>query len=150
MPRNALGRGLGALIRENEPPKAAAPPPAAATGAASSSAGTNPDMTASGPGRTTIPAGADTVAIDLIDPNPFQPRTKLCEEAMEEGRVKVGEHARGWGADGETRGRGADGAGVVFAAEAGKPGGEGADGPSDREDDDAGVAGQRRGDHQAG
>src|SRR5258707_14177063 len=84
MPRNALGRGLGALIRENNPPKAAAPAPAAATGAASSSAGTNPDMTASGPGRTPIPTGANTVDIDLIDPSPFQPRTKFREEALEE------------------------------------------------------------------
>ncbi|HYL09660.1 MAG TPA: ParB/RepB/Spo0J family partition protein [Candidatus Acidoferrales bacterium] len=83
MPRNALGRGLGALIRENDP-RAAAAPPGPATGASSSPGGTNPDMTSSGPGRTPIPTGAHTVDIDLIDPSPFQPRTKFREEALAE------------------------------------------------------------------
>ncbi len=60
MARNALGRGLGALIREPEPlaPAAVAPQVAA--------------------------PGPQQVDIDLIDPNPYQPRTRFREEALEE------------------------------------------------------------------
>lgn len=60
MARNALGRGLGALIRELEPlaPAAVAPQVAA--------------------------PGPQQVDIDLIDPNPYQPRTRFREEALEE------------------------------------------------------------------
>ena len=60
MARNALGRGLGALIREPEPlaPRAVAPQVAA--------------------------PGPQQVDIDLIDPNPYQPRTRFREEALEE------------------------------------------------------------------
>ncbi len=68
MPRNALGRGLGALIREAEPQKAP-PTPADAVWAA---------------GHTPIPTGAHTVSIDLIDPSPYQPRSKFREGALEE------------------------------------------------------------------
>ena len=60
MARNALGRGLGALIREPEPL-----PPAAVA----------PQVAAPGPQQ---------VDIDLIDPNPYQPRTRFREEALEE------------------------------------------------------------------
>jgi ParB family chromosome partitioning protein len=56
MTRKALGRGLSALIREPDVPEAAA--------AAS-------------------PATA-TISIDLIDPNPFQPRTSFPEEELRE------------------------------------------------------------------
>jgi len=62
MTRNALGRGLNALIRPPEPPPTTetAPPPA--------------------------PSEAPTseVAIDQIDPNPYQPRTQFREEALRE------------------------------------------------------------------
>jgi ParB family transcriptional regulator, chromosome partitioning protein len=60
MPRNALGRGLGALIREPEPQ---VPPPVG----------------------TRLPArGSQEVDIDLIDPSPYQPRTRFREEGLEE------------------------------------------------------------------
>ncbi len=54
MTRKALGRGLNALLRETEP----SPPPSA--------------------------SGLDEVPLNLIDPNPFQPRTQLPEDALEE------------------------------------------------------------------
>jgi ParB family transcriptional regulator, chromosome partitioning protein len=72
MPRNALGKGLGALIREPEPVDASvAPASAAATAAA-------PALAPAGP------SGAQMVDIDLIEPSPFQPRTRFREEALEE------------------------------------------------------------------
>lgn len=78
MPRNALGRGLGALIREPEPqvpaPPAAQPHPTSASSAA-----------AAAPAReaaaTTAPLQLD---IDLIEPSPYQPRTRFREEALDE------------------------------------------------------------------
>ena len=63
--RPALGRGLSALIREPEPLPAPPPPQAAAPPAV-------------GPGAP------QQVDIDLIDPSPFQPRTRFREEALEE------------------------------------------------------------------
>jgi ParB family chromosome partitioning protein len=66
MARNALGRGLGALIRDSEvapqvaPLEAPAPPVPIATGG---------------------PLQAD---IDLLDPSPYQPRTRFSESALEE------------------------------------------------------------------
>lgn len=77
MPRNALGRGLGALIREPETasPVAEAPqtlPPAAtATGAAVA------------PARE-VHSGPREIDIDLVDPSPYQPRTRFREEALDE------------------------------------------------------------------
>jgi len=69
MARNALGRGLGALIREPEPqvPEAAHIPPA-------------PSHAQPTPGL----AGSQLVDIDLIEPSPFQPRTHFREEALAE------------------------------------------------------------------
>jgi len=60
MARNALGRGLSALIREPETKRSPEPlePPA--------------------------PTGAREVDIDLIDPSPRQPRTRFREESLEE------------------------------------------------------------------
>ncbi len=60
MPRNALGRGLSALIRE---------PEQAAT-----------------PAQPVAPAGESVqqIDIDLIDPSPYQPRTRFGESALEE------------------------------------------------------------------
>ena len=65
MARNALGKGLSALIREPEPQLAPAqPPPPSAT----------PEP---GPG----PQEVDT---DLIEPSPYQPRMNFREESLEE------------------------------------------------------------------
>jgi ParB family chromosome partitioning protein len=75
MQRNALGRGLGALIREPEPqipiPPALSTDPAAAAGAAVAPA--------RDPGSTPL-----EIDIDLIDPSPYQPRTRFREEALAE------------------------------------------------------------------
>jgi len=70
--RNALGRGLGALIRD---PEVATPQviPAAASVAAPAVA------------PTPITGGGQLqIDIDLIDPSPYQPRTRFSEAAMEE------------------------------------------------------------------
>jgi ParB family chromosome partitioning protein len=75
MQRNALGRGLGALIREPEPQTPAtlppSPGPSVATGAA----------VASARDHASAPLEID---IDLIDPSPYQPRTRFREEALAE------------------------------------------------------------------
>jgi len=71
MTRNALGRGLGALIREPEP-QVAPPPAPAAVG------------TAVAPSRETMSAGPQQIDIELIEPSPYQPRTRFREEALEE------------------------------------------------------------------
>jgi ParB family chromosome partitioning protein len=77
MPRNALGRGLGALIREPEPAKHIAgpqtPAPVAAVGAA-----------AAAPAREPIHHGPQEIDIDLVEPSPYQPRTRFREEALDE------------------------------------------------------------------
>jgi ParB family chromosome partitioning protein len=82
MPRNALGRGLGALIREPEPP--AAP-------VATNTPGIPPRNTAGGAAAATAPAlypvqptGPLQIDIDLIEPSPYQPRTRFREEALDE------------------------------------------------------------------
>jgi len=85
MPRNALGRGLGALIREPEPQSTVAPPPAGlgistATGGATAG-GLGP--IAAGPGPS-VSAGPLQIDIDLIQPSPYQPRTSFREEALDE------------------------------------------------------------------
>jgi ParB family chromosome partitioning protein len=78
MQRNALGRGLGALIREPEP---AAAPPAGnqilATIAATGSA-------AAAPAREAVHPGPQEIDIDLVEPSPYQPRTRFREEALDE------------------------------------------------------------------
>jgi ParB family chromosome partitioning protein len=67
--RNALGRGLGALIREPEVATPVAIPttlqPSAAVAPAQS-------------------GGPLQVDIDLLDPSPYQPRTRFAEPALEE------------------------------------------------------------------
>ncbi len=65
--RPALGKGLSALIREPEPLPAA--PPSLASAAAAAPA---------------ILGAPQHVDIDLIDPSPFQPRSRFREEALEE------------------------------------------------------------------
>src|SRR5246127_4983223 len=76
MPRNALGRGLGALIREPEPTAPVASPQphqqVATVGAAAA------------PGREPIQQGPQEVDIDLVEPSPYQPRTRFREEALDE------------------------------------------------------------------
>ena len=77
MPRNALGRGLGALIREPEPqvPQAPASTPILATTASGA---------AVAPAREVVLAGPLQIDIDLIEPSPYQPRTRFREEALDE------------------------------------------------------------------
>jgi ParB family chromosome partitioning protein len=71
MTRNALGRGLGALIREPEPQ---VPPPQTAPAVGSEAP----------PIREVMSAGPQQIDIDLIEPSPYQPRTRFREEALEE------------------------------------------------------------------
>jgi ParB family chromosome partitioning protein len=77
MPRNALGRGLGALIREPEP-QVPAPPTQGQPHATSTSAA------AAAPAREAAHAGPLELDIDLIEPSPYQPRTRFREEALDE------------------------------------------------------------------
>lgn len=73
MARNALGRGLGALIRDQETsPPPLTPEAAFATAVAAATRA---------PGVTGDPLQID---IDLIDPSPYQPRTRFAEVALEE------------------------------------------------------------------
>jgi ParB family chromosome partitioning protein len=63
--RNALGRGLGALIREPEAPPVS-------------------PVQSLEPVAARSPGAAQLVDIDLIEPSPFQPRTRFREEALAE------------------------------------------------------------------
>lgn len=72
MARNALGRGLGALIREPEVVPQVIPQNMS-TGAA----------TAAAPAQS-ITGGPLQIDIDLIDPSPYQPRTRFAEAGLEE------------------------------------------------------------------
>src|SRR5256885_14176292 len=75
MPRNALGRGLGPLIRDSHPkPSPDQTPPHAPTASGAASA----------PAREAAHPGPQQVDIDLIDPSPYQPRTRFREEALDE------------------------------------------------------------------
>jgi len=76
MPRNALGRGLGALIREPEPTAVVdsqTPASLATVGGA-----------AAAPARETAHQGPQEIDIDLVEPSPYQPRTRFREEALDE------------------------------------------------------------------
>src|SRR2546428_12509902 len=77
MPRNALGRGLGALIREPEPQNS--PQPTQIQPHA-----TTPSGAASAPAREAVHPGPQQIDIDLIEPSPYQPRTRFREEALDE------------------------------------------------------------------
>src|ERR1700739_451903 len=86
MPRNALGRGLGALIREPEPQTPVAPQPANIGTPATSHA-----SAAGGSAAAAVPALSSATSaeplqidIDLIEPSPYQPRTRFREEALDE------------------------------------------------------------------
>src|SRR5260370_42439210 len=74
MPRNALGRGLGALIREPEPKTSQEPTPIQPQAMTASGA-------ASAPAREAAHPGPQQVDIDLIEPRPYPPRTRFPEEA---------------------------------------------------------------------
>ena len=86
MPRDALGRGLGALIREPEPQTPAAPAPAnTGTPATSHPAAPGGSAAAAAPALSpATPAGPLQIDIDLIEPSPYQPRTRFREEALDE------------------------------------------------------------------
>src|ERR1700747_1595312 len=72
MPRNALGRGLGALIRELEPKTSPEP-------AQSQAHATPPSAAAVAPAREPAHPGPQQIDIDLIEPSPYQPRTRFRE-----------------------------------------------------------------------
>ncbi len=72
MARNALGRGLGALIRE---PEVVSQPPQPISNSGTAAAAAPAPIPAGGPLQ---------VDIDLIDPSPYQPRTRFAEAALEE------------------------------------------------------------------
>jgi ParB family chromosome partitioning protein len=77
MPRNALGRGLGALIREPDPKTTPEPAPIQPQATTASGAAVVPTREAAHP-------GPQQVDIDLIEPSPYQPRTRFREEALDE------------------------------------------------------------------
>jgi ParB family chromosome partitioning protein len=72
MARNALGRGLGALIREPEVVSPATSP--VTTGGAAAAAAPAQIVT----------GGPLQIDIDLIDPSPYQPRTRFSEAGLDE------------------------------------------------------------------
>jgi ParB family chromosome partitioning protein len=72
MARNALGRGLGALIRD---PEVAAPQLIPASASVTATAAAPAPIAAGGPLQ---------IDIDLIDPSPYQPRTRFAEAGLEE------------------------------------------------------------------
>jgi ParB family chromosome partitioning protein len=80
MPRNALGRGLSALIREPEPLSSATGPrpPAVPPVSHSAAAAAVPAREADSPGAVL------QLDIDLIQPSPYQPRTRFEQAALEE------------------------------------------------------------------
>jgi ParB family transcriptional regulator, chromosome partitioning protein len=85
MPRNALGRGLGALIREPEPPAPAAPEiqnQSVAVIGSGAAVATAPAITTSHSHQAS--GGPIEIDIDLIEPSPYQPRTRFREEALDE------------------------------------------------------------------
>ena len=74
MPRNALGRGLGALIREPEQEQQPQ----------NQSVPTTSSGAAAAPAREAFASGPQQIDIDLIEPSPYQPRTRFREEALDE------------------------------------------------------------------
>jgi ParB family chromosome partitioning protein len=82
MPRNALGRGLGALIREPEAPVSPTNAPSVPTSGGAAAA-VAPAL-AQTPSAQVVYPGPQEVDIDLIEPSPYQPRTRFREEALDE------------------------------------------------------------------
>jgi ParB family transcriptional regulator, chromosome partitioning protein len=87
MPRNALGRGLGALIREPEPQVPAAPvtpPPTSIPTSSGAGAAIAPALAPGANAPATALQGPQQIDIDLIEPSPYQPRTRFREEGLDE------------------------------------------------------------------
>src|SRR5487761_470629 len=90
MTRNALGRGLSALIREPEATPQVPPTDPLASTPDNPSVGPSPSApsgaaVAAAPARAADPAGSSLqVDIDLIDPSPYQPRTRFAQSALDE------------------------------------------------------------------
>jgi len=84
MPRNALGRGLGALIREPEPQAPATPAAPTTPHAAPVTHSSGGAAAATAPVLSPTLSGPLQLDIDLIDPSPYQPRTRFREEALDE------------------------------------------------------------------
>ena len=82
MPRNALGRGLGALIREPELPTSVSPP--VGHPPVTSLPATGGGVTHASLSPVTAPPGPTQIEIDLIEPSPYQPRTRFREESLDE------------------------------------------------------------------
>jgi ParB family transcriptional regulator, chromosome partitioning protein len=82
MPRNALGRGLGALIREPDLP--VAPNPPAAQPPTASIPATGVENAPASPSGAAVSSGPTQIEIDLIEPSPYQPRTRFREESLDE------------------------------------------------------------------
>jgi ParB family transcriptional regulator, chromosome partitioning protein len=81
MTRNALGKGLSALIREPE----ALQPGSSAPTQSGASMGQGGIAAAAAPARAIEPGGSVLqLDIDLIDPSPFQPRTRFAQAALDE------------------------------------------------------------------
>src|SRR5580693_109184 len=92
MPRNALGKGLSALIREPEQNQQQ-PPPLAQEEQHQVQPPGQPMSAGRQPGAAVATAAAPALApsdgllyvdIDLIDPSPYQPRSRFRDEALEE------------------------------------------------------------------
>jgi ParB family transcriptional regulator, chromosome partitioning protein len=84
MPRNALGRGLGALIREPESQAPVTNPVEVDQLAATTVVATTGSAAATAPAMSPAPSGPLQIDIDLIEPSPYQPRTRFREEALDE------------------------------------------------------------------
>src|SRR5208283_5247621 len=84
MPRNALGRGLGALIREPEPAAPATPVATTTSHAVLPAYSSGGAAAAAAPALSPTTPGPLQIDIDLIDPSPYQPRTRFREEALDE------------------------------------------------------------------
>ena len=78
MTRNALGKGLSALIREPEAPQPGNNAPVAAPNSPTNAAA------ATAPARVADVGSVLQLDIDLIDPSPFQPRTRFAQGALDE------------------------------------------------------------------
>jgi ParB family chromosome partitioning protein len=90
--RSALGRGLGALISPPAPPpdqtSSASPPGTASIHETQSGVNTQVRQSV----REDAPTGPQMLDIDLIDPNPEQPRREFEPTALEQLSRSIGQH----------------------------------------------------------
>jgi ParB family chromosome partitioning protein len=84
MPRNALGRGLGALIREPEAPSTVSPTNTTSVPTSGGAAAAVAPALSQSAATPVAHPGPQEVDIDLIEPSPYQPRTRFREEALDE------------------------------------------------------------------